>query len=75
MAGIRGAHHAWTPRADTEASPSNLMLTIMTLAQASALIKLRLENRKGVTPAYAHANGIAIRSPGKNRRPNISFMP
>ena len=36
-------------------------------AQASALMILSAVNLSGRVPAYAHATGIAMRRPGRNR--------
>ena len=42
-------------------------LFMMALAQANALTRFIAEKWSGRTPAYAHATGIATRSPGRKR--------
>ncbi len=73
-AGMIGAHHAFKPSAAREVGPSVVMANMMALAHAIALIKLRLENRIGEIPAYAHAMGIAILNPGKKRNARMNFV-
>src|SRR5437899_1736597 len=50
-AGIAGPHHALIPRAEIEVGPSHRITSMIVVAHATALIKLRLENRKGEMPA------------------------
>src|SRR5207247_7661205 len=50
-AGTAGAHHALIPRAESEVGPSHRITNMIAAAHATALIKLRHENKKGEMPA------------------------
>src|SRR5207244_8605615 len=65
-AGTNGPHHTFSPNAPRVFVPP-LTNAMMAAAQANALTRLSALNLIGFMPAYAHAMGIAVRRPGRNR--------
>src|SRR3954469_1764676 len=65
-AGISGPHQASRPNAESAFDPS-LTNSMIPPAQPKALTRFSALNFSGRTFAYAHAIGIAVRSPGRKR--------
>src|SRR5581483_1101409 len=70
-AGMNGPHHALSPNAFSVDDPP-LTNSMIVPAQANALMRFSALNFSGATPAYAHAIGIAVRSPGRKRLTSTS---
>jgi hypothetical protein len=69
-AGTNTPHHPSSPRALIAFGPSFTTINMMAPAHAKALIKLSVVKRRGRTPAYAQAIGIAVRDHRKRRAAN-----
>src|SRR4051794_6811536 len=69
-AGISGPHQASRPNALSAFDPS-FTNSMIEPAHANALARFNRLNFSGRTFAYAHATGIAVRSPGRNRPDRI----